>query len=615
MAEKNDKNRIADFSKRALSLRSGLVYGLFALLLAAALTGGLTSAWFTSGANTENTFTAGILDIEATGPYYFDGNNYSQEKIDIDIVFDPCAILSYLIKNNGTKTAYVRAKFEGHWLRGFHENKASAAVNYNGDPISANDFAHFNYPSEIQPEPVYTAERPDDAVGFTDQLLLGPVQFEPLPLQYGASESKYYNISGSPIFESFASGQDEIIAPITAPGENFSFKASSLADLADGLLYDLFGVGPSCTSLREFKLPYQDGDLDNEDIAVGKSITLTQGDFSITITKNQGETFNFVSNNPKYLIYHMFVKGGAQGSNLYTYYVNNNKVIPDGNLNYVSTAFVESKYTLTNSNPFLPGIDWTSLQYDKIKQRVYIDLDNLSISGVNAGVGLDAATGFGWSHITVYYCEAQIVPDPDLELVKLVKVEENGLWYTSKEYEDTAIIDALKDNGYDNIGFYNYLDDSTWRDATIDYVPQFKIVVANTGNVALNQIQVSDDYFAGINQEIGVLEPGQLWISEVIEYTGYLDPLSTEAISIKIDPLSQNDWIPPGPQDLGEYFYYNKIIVANSNLEIPLHIQVCLDDGSLNKKYSGAVFKLYAFFEAVQTTNGLVDNNWQDKPF
>ncbi len=601
---KLNNDKLINLIKRTLSLRNAMIYGFLALMVTAALISGMTNAWFTASDNTENTFTAGILDLDATGPYDFDGTVYTQSS---DVIFDPCASLSYLITNQGTKKAYVRAKFEGHWLRGYHENKASATVSYGGDQIFSDDSAHFNYPGGIQSEPLYDLDTGEGLFGFTDQLLIGPVQFEPLSSFNGASEFNYYNITGSPIFESFVSEQDEIPGLVTTPGEKFSFEAQNLANLADNLLNDLFG--PSCLSPEGFKI-----DLGDAAFEVGTPQIFNDGDFAIKITKNDDKTFDFESTNPKYLVYHMFVKGGAQGTNLYTYFVDNSKVIPDGTLNYVSTAFVEAQYPNPNGNPFLPSITWISSQYKKDTKRVYIDLDKLSANGVNAGFELDAATGTGWSHITVYYCEVQVVPEPDLALVKLVQVEESGPWYTSLEYENTAIITALEELGY-TIAFYDYLDDLTWPAAT-SYVPRFKIVVANTGNVILNQIQVSDDYFTGIDQVIGVLEPGQLWISEVVEYTGYLDPLSTDVITVKIDPLLQNDWIPfPDAQTLGEYFYYNKIIIADPSLEIPLHVLICLDDSALNNKYNGAIFKLFTYFEAVQTTNGLVDDNWPDHPY
>jgi predicted ribosomally synthesized peptide with SipW-like signal peptide len=625
MVEKNNKNKVATFSKWALSLRSGFYYALFVLLLAVALTGGMTSAWFTAGDKTENAFTAGTLDIQVDGP-----NDISGQQITTDVVFDPyCASLNYMINNRGTKTSYVRVKFEGHWERTYHKNTVTATVaNYN---ITDSDSAHFLYDSNNN-DNVYDASRDPNAIGFTDQQLSGPVIFSPLEVESGGINNGYSGGTSGTIYNtSIGIGSDSSNqSDLTASGEKFSFSDAGFSDVPVGDLSELFGP----TGLNMLKLPaLEDGkELDNEDYFVNGSLevpgaykitisgnvyvyeSLASGsNLKITITRSADEnSFTFNSNYP---IYHVFVKksgGEDKLSNLYTYYIQSDKYDIENGSYYVNIPS-------GNTIPFDSFTD----QFESANNRLKLNSDptnpaQISINGINTASGLGAGKSSpnGWSHITLYYSKPQFEPKPGLEIIKLLSLDGGHSWYANESESSTyysEIIDLLRGESY------KYTINPYGSDLPVSNsdAPIFKVIVGNTGNVDLIDIEVNDDYFENFYHKIS-LEPGQLWISDPLIFEDFLEALSPNTIEVKLQQAidgiwDPSKWTPAGPLSLGEYFYHNYIIEDSE--DVPLYIDICLKADALNKEYDGAIFKLYAYFEAVQTTNGLVHQNWNPNPY
>lgn len=628
MVEKNNKNKVATFSKRALSLRSCFYYALFALLLAVALTGGMTSAWFTSGDHTENAFTAGTLDIEVDGPFDLNGQIITNE-----VVFDPyCASLNYMINNRGTKTSYVRVKFEGHWERTFHKNTATATVaNYD---ITDSDSAHFLYGPNNN-DNVYDASRDPNAVGFTDQLLLGPVIFSPLEGEevesVGITSGYSGGVSGIIYNTSIGigSGSNNQVN-VTASGEKFSFSAAGFPDVPVGDLSELFGP----TGLNMLKLPaLEDGkELDNEvyfvegtreksgeyrisiegDVYVYESLA-PDSNFKVTIKRSSDEkSFSFVSNHP---VYHVFIKGGSQEinlSNLYTYHIQSEKYYLENNSYYVNIPD-------GNTIPFDSFTD----QFESANNRLKLNSDptdpaQISINGINTASGLGAGKSSpnGWSHITLYYGKPQFESNPGLEIIKLVSLDGGHSWYANESKSSTyygEILNLLREEPY------KYTINPYGSDLPVSNsdAPIFKVIVGNTGNVDLIDIEVTDDYFENFYHKIS-LQPGKLWISDPLIFEDYLEALSPNTIEVKLQQAingiwDPSKWTPAGPLSLGEYFYHNYIVEDSE--DVPLYIDICLKADALNKEYEGAIFKLHTYFEAVQTTNGLVHQNWNPNPY
>ena len=522
MAEKNDRNRIANFSKRALSLRSGLVYGLFALLLAVALTGGMTSAWFTSGDNTENTFTTGTLDIDATGP-----------ETATKLISGDCTQLNYSITNTGSKRSYVRARFEGMWRRSYHRNTAKAKVLYNNEWITATDSAYYSYGNFVY-DPYTDPGSNPDPVGFTDEIALPPIVFPSLSLNNAMSDysASYLQEDANLILTAVTSGYpDPCTGPLVVPvlGSAYPEYFPDGNTQRDPIAGTLPKPG-SCTQLQSFKI-----DRDQSAIVDGKTYKLgddhvessdPNSKFEVTIYKSNGNVyFAFNSNYP---VYHVYAKGGSDGGYFYMYY----------------PTFVD---------------------------------------GVYSDCGLSQHGG-GWSHITFFYC----VPpeDPSLTFKKFVSVDDGINWYDANTLLEAPVVDP-------------------------DIAPQFKFVVENTGNVILTNIYVVDDYFGSINP-ISSLAPDAAWEFIVIDDNWKENQvLSTENISIKLCNNMTN-WLPQGPQLLGTFFYYNQVVVSGET--VPLCILVCLDADKTGNEYDGAVFSLYAFFDAVQASNNLIDLNWPGHP-
>lgn len=532
VVERNNKNKIAAFSRRALSLRSGFIYGLFALLLAVALTGGMTSAWFTSGDSTDkNQFTAGTLQVEVNDP-----------------VIDSSAWLSgnyveaqYSIKNAGTKTMYIRSWFEGYWKRNYHVNTAYAKVEFNKkDYYSNQSTAYYSFGDYDSDN--YNLPTLNPAVyGFSDNKIIGPTFLTALNLATAGflnlTQSTDYDdvddLSESTSYSALAASNCQpSVTPLYVSGNDPTPAALKV------IVQNYYGYTHQCT-LHSVKVQRSGGgdlqpnDLDFDD-PYPYSVKIDDKEFKVIITKrlvkdennNDITVFSFETNIP---IYHVFAKGGP-GGNLYSY------IEPTG-----------------------------------------------FVGGINKDCGLLQPIDSGWSHITFYFC---FPPDlPSLEIVKMVSVDgENGPWQVA----NTAPGPVIK--------------------PPID--PMFKIMVTNTGNVTLNNIKVYDDKLglAANNYQVGTIDiliPGEsksIYLTDV----SWKMPLPTQNVSFE---LCQNatGWY----KSSDGYFYYLSPISKDQTIN--LCIKVILDNGT-GPEYDGAEFVFYSFFEAVQTTNGLVDDNWVGHP-
>jgi hypothetical protein len=515
MAEKDGKNRIANFSRRALSLRSGFVYGLFALLLAVALLSGLTSAWFvTESDNTENLFTAGTIDVEVESP------SFSGTEGQIDN-WEPGQSLKtrYTFINAGTKTMYLRASFEGFWKKYYHRNIAKVTAIHNNTEVIAYDSNYFYY-GDFSPgySPDYS---PEATVGFSDDFIPGALTFPVTQV-----DSSVFGTPDGP----FDGGDDDFSFPdqfnsddcikkdreeIIAWDYNLISNDFFTPGLNDPNIEDVQAeFGPDvdeCSSFFKSK-------MDDEEADVNVTYYHEDGDFKVMIykyTDNQGITrLAFIANYP---VYHVYVKGG----------------------NNSETSGVFYRYYPLNEK------------------------------GVYSDCGLSQKNG-GWSHITFYYCQPS--DDPKITIEKQI-----------------SNIDS--DNNLTSVP------------------PVFNYIINNTGNVPLTDITVEDDKF-GLIGTISYLPVGA---SEVITYY-YNDwdiELPTTNVSFSLCDQVSGSFNPSDWVYHNGYFYYLKPIA--SNLELELCLNVTLDSAGL--EYDGAQFVLYSYFEAVQTTNGLVLNNWADNPY
>jgi len=352
-----------------------LVAGIILLLFVIMSMTGLTEAWFTdSTMMLRNVFTTGTVIIEADDQTeILNGQNDSET-----LLVTPGVPLEkkYKITNLGSKSIYVRVRFEGYWARLYHRNTATVTTSFGDTYLEESDTAHYYF---INQSPDFNTEE-KTSVGFTDQDSLSSL----LTIDKSSSNSTTSNNSensGSYVKTS----QDNSLFTETAitgyPDPCEGPKVDPITEKKvkeEGLDY-FDGVNPP--DPNPANLPRPDGctliafkiSEDQNGIADGQ--VFTHNGFKVAIYKKQIEGkyyFAFESNWP---VYHVYAKGGNQGGNLYRYYFPENE-------------------------PLYP-------------------------EGVYSDCGLSQPGG-EWSHITFYYCE--VPDDPSITIKKQVSVDGGSSW-------------------------------------------------------------------------------------------------------------------------------------------------------------------------------------------
>ncbi len=533
------------------NLKKYLLYATVVIFIAAISTVGVTYAWFTgSSINLENIFTAGTVEIEVEDRTDLNGTGSGTDIVSPGDRLEK----TFEITNTGSKSIYVRARFEGYWERIYHKNTATATTTFTGMEVTDSDIAHFYYENqEPAPEPVAGT-----SVGFTDSdyhSSIIAVFADNLSSEVQVDSNNANNLLLSQSLSTVSNWAEypaDCSGPKVDPITESEVNADSELDYFDG------GPGPDP---NPDKLPYPDNcverhyfkiDLDEDDIVDGKTYSIADTDttssdgqtnFEVTIYKSaDNKTFAFTTNQP---VYHVYAKGGNQGGNLYRYY------FPEGDPEY-DEGMTEDCGLSQPENP--------------------------------------SGQAEGWSHITFYFCEPPDDPDdPKLQLIKEVSVDGGNSWSSAGDYPGSPLI-------YPNI-------------------PKFRFIVENTGNVTLYDIEVEDDVLDldpdNENSRIWIIDelaPGQTDELE-IDYVEWAGIMQMENIKVELcDDMDK--WVPEGPQDLGTYFYHTEILRAEGagNYEATLCVNIKFeDDGSY---HDGTEFKLYSYFEAVQASNDIILENW-----
>lgn len=531
-------------------LRKYFAFSIIIIFIAAISMVGATYAWFTGSSITlENIFTAGTVEIEVE-----DISNLNGTGSDTDIV-SPGDTLEkkYEITNTGSKSIYVRARFEGYWERIYHKNIATATAYFNGEPVTDSDVAHFYYENEEPaPEP-----GTGTSVGFTDSDYLSS-----LIALISNSSSEIVNTSNSnntrdsqiltnsndtcpqvdpieydsslPYFENAFANTDPHPGDLPFPDncdERYYFKIGF--DEKQTTFDEPYKIGDSGVSVIKYIL---DGDGNWVEAANNHT------SFEVVISEWENGTFKFESNYP---VYHVYVKGGP-GGNLYPYYYpENNPAYPDG-----VTRDCGLSQPPTGGN----------------------------------------STGSGWSHIVFYFCEPD--DDPDLKLKKEVSVDGGTTWLTAKEYPGPLLVSTntpkfrftVENSGNVTLNNIEVIDD---------------VLDLNPGD------DDSKIWF------ISELAPGQS-VELKIDYVEWEKLISMNNIKVELCENMEN-WVPDGPQDLGTYFYHTEALMAqgDGSYQVILCVNITFeDDGSY---YQGTEFKLHSYFEAVQASNDIILENWPEE--
>jgi hypothetical protein len=265
--------------------------------------------------------------------------------------------------------------------------------------------------------------------------------------------------------------------------------------------------------------------------------------------------YGFKSNYP---VMHVFAKGGSQDviGNLYMYY------FPEG-------------------DPLYP-------------------------KGVTSDMWLSQPSGGDISHMSFYYCIPK--PEPDINIKKYVflgSYNEDGseMWQHISDNTSKELLDGV--------------------DGSI--TPKFKIVVTNTGNVDLVNVVVTDNILDLNPNDDDTMD----WVivslpknsppmeKEITPDQWWAEQLSTEDVVIELCNSAEHthpnyiysEWVPTGPQSLPIYFYHTEKILKNET--IGLCVKVYLKNEA-DDRYNGSKFVLKSYFEAVQTTNGIIIDNWKN---
>ena len=386
-----------------------LLIGMAMIFIAAISTIGATYAWFTGSSITlENIFTAGTVEIEAVDISGLNGTGS-----DTDIV-SPGDTLekTYEITNTGSKSIYVRARFEGYWDKIYHRNTASVTAMYGSSTVGDSDMAHFFYQGQ---EPDWSLNNGNSA-GFTAK----DYSLPPATIQIGSSST---NGGGTG----------------TATGDGVAYTSTALTGYPDpctgpkvvpitqkqsedeGLDY-FIQSGPTWPDPDPGRLPAPgDCDLiyfkiDRDQGQIDDGQTFTGNGFEVTIYKKQIDGKYYFAFQSNYPVYHVYAKGGNEGGNLYRYYY-------------------------PEDNPAYP-------------------------EGVYNDCGLSQPGG-QWSHIAFYYCER--APEPAITIKKQVSVDSGETWADA----DTAPGPLLV---YPDIPWFRFIVTNTGNVTLTDIVVEDDVI-------------------------------------------------------------------------------------------------------------------------------------------
>ena len=524
-----------------------LLIGMAMIFIAAISTIGATYAWFTGSSITlENIFTAGTVEIEAVDISGLNGTGS-----DTDIV-SPGDTLekTYEITNTGSKSIYVRARFEGYWERIYHKNTATATATFNNIEVTDSDVAHFYYENEEPASGPVTGT----SVGFTDNVYLtslislinnNSVEMVNTTNNTDATTSQILtNSNGTcpqvdpieydsnlPYFENAFANTDPHPGDLPFPDncdERYYFKIGF--DEKHITFDEPYKIGDSGVTVIKYIL-----DRDGNWVEAADNYT----SFEVVISEWENGTFKFDSNYP---VYHVYAKGGP-GGNLYPYYH-------------------------PESEPAYPN-------------------------GVTTDCGLSQPptgqneTGSGWSHIVFYYCEPP--DDPGLKLTKEVSVDGGTTWLLGDEYPGPQLVSS-------NTPKFWFVVENTGN------------VTLSNIEVVDDVLDLNPDDEDSTSWIISQLAPGETAELE-IDYIEWTELISMNNIQVELCEDMEN-WVPKGLQDLGTYFYHTEVLKAQGDgtYQVTLCVDITFeDDGSY---YDGTEFTLYSFFEAVQASNDIILENW-----
>lgn len=353
-----------------------LMAGILLVLLVILSTTGVTGAWFTDNTMIlHNIFTTGTVIIEADDQTEI-SNGLTDSDTDLVTPGEPLEII-YKITNLGSKSIYVRVRFEGYWTRIYHRNTATVTASFGDTYLEDSDTTHYYFENQL---PDLNTEEKTSA-GFTDQYSLSSFLTIDKSSSNSTASATSENSGGgyvgtsqyNPLFAAAAMTgyPDPCEGPKVNPITEDQVKDEGL-DYFDGVNppdpNPANLPSPSGCTFNVFKI-----NKDQGNIADGQ--VFTHNGFIVTIYKKLiGDKyyFAFESNWPAY---HVYAKGGSQGGYLYRYY------------------FPEDE-------PAYPG-------------------------GVYSDCGLSQPGG-DWSHITFYYFE--VPDDPSINIKKQVSVDGGSSW-------------------------------------------------------------------------------------------------------------------------------------------------------------------------------------------
>ena len=630
---------------------------IYFIIVALLLSGGYTISYFTSQAAVpSNEFTAGTVMVTAGNA---EGNLVVSDSGDNSWSPGECRELELTIKNNGSKRAYARARFEAAWKAQYHTNTATATAGYlptgQSEPVQIRRDTSVSYsygdyagdegdlpPPELPPH-WFTGYDHTSPLSFISAWIVeqtggggGAPSItggEGVPGLMGAPAAGKATPEVNGLF--YGDGDYLLYSPIAIvpsgttlyayldehpDGTRTLYVALVVSRAVNDNVFDIKDVEPYMSSAgwtnhRAFKRltdsEFMGFRMRGHDIETGQDISWEwEQCYAIQINPTTGNDKNqkdWVNTDPNWVSDH--AHGAGSGTP------------PPGYVSSSSLVWNMKNYALNYLDPDIPKWDvtiaGTRRGFENWKSPfdpAYPD-DVTQVDGYPPTGPITFSETYGWEWPMVYEFSVDMTNYSPYYL-ELGNISSHHSPPKSGDKNEPFDGD-YKIPGMSIVKEVSLDGGATWHSGSPwpalpeplpeGFAPQFRFTVTNSGDIELTGIAVTDDVL-GVIGTLASLAPSK---SHQFVYTDQ----NWEAHRAELDPGNVNFQLGAGMEGWvqGEdgYFYHEEPIASGAT--VTLRVKACIAQG-LDEMYKAALLTINSYVEAVQASHGAVDDVWPGHP-